>query len=636
MRLLQQKLRLRLRRRPLRFDSVLDALLLSALALGLVVLLETTGPIFPTEYWDLLLLLATLLAVSLGICWLRVRQAPWLEFLAGCSRSAVKRLAAFFEVSIGVDFQPDGPIRLPRFRLASLANLGLLLVAGGLVIFSRRNGHLIWHLREACPYSVYLVTVALLWGVLLALSLGGLLFLYMASRRLLRHHTCLERQRRAAIALAIPALSCLVLLAIDAWLGAWGLLAILTLALVSPLLLPLAGSPPGYAYTIRRQKTRRLHALQVPTLFAAITQGVILTGITIYLLAQGYRLLPEQHSFDTSIIPLTNLLGRGFGCVVTVLALHIAGGTLYAFLVRRVREDPSIPRPTCVWTAPDLAPPAESELAELRNAGIRVAPSDRPPRPDHVDLILYEQERPDEETAIPAYPVGQEAWTSPGLAARLARLDGRARRRRFFHGLRALHREATARRYACGEGFFFAPHCWLIEGLTREESDERSFEGVDWEQDPTDIIGPPYHRLFGPRVRSYVYSVMRSCRIDLVFWTDGLKIEPLCEVLERLFAHHEREGAARALEERDLAGIFGVTTHIQEIGFEEPIVRLTGYPEPQYDDISRARALLVFGNRSDDGGEGRPDGPGPAEDSEERERWLRDALRRIFPQTVLG
>jgi hypothetical protein len=194
--------------------------------------------------------------------------------------------------------------------------------------------------------------------------------------------------------------------------------------------------------------------------------------------------------------------------------------------------------------------------------------------------------------------------------------------------MRTLLESASAHTYRRGEGFFFAPQCWLIDGLQRDELEQE--EPVEVASDARQRLSPLYQRLFDIRLRRHLHAVLRSADLDVIFVEDGLPRESVLMALERLLLRYE-SGHTEPLQEHELQGLVGLRAHIQQIGLDRPLRPLHKLREPRYDDISRARILLLVRDRGlgeDD------DAPRPPEASEDTDRWLRESLRNLFPHAL--
>jgi len=183
------------------------------------------------------------------------------------------------------------------------------------------------------------------------------------------------------------------------------------------------------------------------------------------------------------------------------------------------------------------------------------------------------------------------------LLERMARRDVIQRRRRLVRGLERLFKIVAGRRYEKGEGYWVGPQHWFILGLSRDES-ESDFDPYrdTWMRQH---IGPAFSRLLDWPARQHLHHVLWCLDVDLVFLEDGVGFRGLRQVLRILFEIHDTYGGDRRLEERMLAGVPGIRAIIQEVDLEEGLDSKR-YPEPDYEDIGRARVLHLFRDRGGD------------------------------------
>ena len=151
-------------------------------------------------------------------------------------------------------------------------------------------------------------------------------------------------------------------------------------------------------------------------------------------------------------------------------------------------------------------------------------------------------------------------------------------------GLETLIEHASAREFRRGSGFWIAPHLWYISAISRDTNEEDSV-----------TVGPPYDEVLSPPARRHAFEVFRALKIDLIFFEDGLKFSALERVLIRMFERVDLWGVD-PLEERHIDGIPGVRVLIHAFELETPLDR-EHYPEPDYEQIGRARILHIMKDR---------------------------------------
>jgi hypothetical protein len=180
--------------------------------------------------------------------------------------------------------------------------------------------------------------------------------------------------------------------------------------------------------------------------------------------------------------------------------------------------------------------------------------------------------------------------------ARLERRDEMQKRRRLISGLEQLFNRAARRKYRQGSGFWVAPQYWFVVGLSRDTHEEL----ID-PQDGTILsgtIGPFYHRVLAREVRHHIYRIMRALEIDLIFVEDGVTFRRFVRVLRMMFEIFDVYGGHRRADEMHFRGLPGTRVIIHEFQLNEPFKSDT-YPEPDYENLGRARILHIFRDRGE-------------------------------------
>lgn len=172
-------------------------------------------------------------------------------------------------------------------------------------------------------------------------------------------------------------------------------------------------------------------------------------------------------------------------------------------------------------------------------------------------------------------------------------------RRIVRRGLRRLLRAAARHKNAAGTGWWINPHLWHATRLKRDLADD----GEGGERPDIGLlaqyVGPAYADIFPLPVRRHLLEVFRACDVDLLFAEDGVSARRLLRVLGVLFELHDIHRGGRRAEERDFALVGGTRVCIHDVRLRDPY-RVSGYPEPDYDHIGRARVLHVFRDRGGD------------------------------------
>ena len=225
----------------------------------------------------------------------------------------------------------------------------------------------------------------------------------------------------------------------------------------------------------------------------------------------------------------------------------------------------------------------------LRNAGFRLrfAPS----RPREGSLVLRLGSAASEAHASAARSSLCFSWEDLAESETLERIrlrDVVQRRRQFRKGLRKAFYAAKGR-YAKGSGFLVAPHLWFAEGLGRDEDDDDHLDTC---------VGPRFHRVMPLTARHHFHQVMRALGIDLVFLEDGIRWKQFQGVLRTMYEIYDIHGGEQEARGRHFIGIPGVRVILHDLAPTEPWLH-SGYPEPEFEDVARARVLHVFRDRGD-------------------------------------
>ena len=194
-------------------------------------------------------------------------------------------------------------------------------------------------------------------------------------------------------------------------------------------------------------------------------------------------------------------------------------------------------------------------------------------------------------------PLASRQLADPAVCAALRRRGDLLRRRHLRRTLERLLRQLARQGKGEDNGVWLAPHLWFATRLGRES-----------EGDPFERKLPPYRRVLDLAARRHLFEVLAALDVDLIFLEDGVSFAQLRRVWSLLFEFYDLFGA-RPLEERHFAGVHGVRVLIHETTLERPF-RSSTYPEPDYEEIGRARVLHVFRDRGEE--EEAYDDPSPS------------------------
>jgi len=276
------------------------------------------------------------------------------------------------------------------------------------------------------------------------------------------------------------------------------------------------------------------------------------------------------------------------GSATAWLGVLAAATWLWASPIRLLSlalRDPERVRPTAVLFTDRV--PSPQVVADLEARGIRVLEQEGDGSLVRVTLDPEANRRQVEAVVSgddPIWSVHPDDLLTPDVLAELRAIDRSTRRQQLIIGVGRLMALAKTRKFKEGTGFWFAPHLWYIRSMSRD-SDETDSESV----------GPPYHRLLSAAARHYCHEVFRAASVDLVFIEDGVALEGVERVLVQLFDHYDIWGA-EPIQERHFQAVPLVQIMIHDVTHDSHLDR-EGYPEPDYDEIGRARILHIMQDR---------------------------------------
>jgi len=548
------------------------------------------------DVWGVALILGL---VSLTGIVHRYRPLQTLHAATRCMRRLIRNLLRH-RVVFGIDFRRTPTLPAGHPWTHALAATGLVALAAALwPMRTHLPGDLrAWGLEHSAALT--LLALTLIWAFLAAavvlLFSMNLLYLDILRRRLVPHADHAQRRDRW-ISLTYVAVFGIAAFTLP---PAWALLFIAPWMLMEILVSLRPGPDPIallWRFAGRTGAPRRagVHALNLPALLSVVAATMVLT-----LWACGDHLHqagPPPHA------PISSALGRLTAWFAAGLWPVLFASTALS-VWRQRRANPAVACPTTVRLVGQTAHPEHADVRKaLRASGLRVRPEGAVPRPGDVPVagepgrgrplrraeIERERCRAGPIAVIDADPhraptirAGESDWV-----ARARRRDQIGRRRQLIRGLNKTLK--TARRLdRRGHGFWIAPHFWYVEGVSRDHS-----------EDPIpQPLGPTYASALPLPARQHLREMLDALSIDLIFLEDGVSYPRFRRVLRMLFEHFDIHGDRCALTERHLWGLPGVRIILHEHG-PDSAFRHSAYPEPDYDEIGRARILHVFRDRGE-------------------------------------
>ena len=216
------------------------------------------------------------------------------------------------------------------------------------------------------------------------------------------------------------------------------------------------------------------------------------------------------------------------------------------------------------------------------------------PQPSGFGLHLVPAELSEAREFDPHWPlkVALEDLHDGEVKDRFVRRDEIQLRRQAMRGVSSLFKRAFAERQSRGGGYWFAPQWVFYSSLHRDPPDGDS-------KDEPGPIGSSYSSIFGPRVRHYLYQVLRAVQVDSIYVEDGVGQRTIVRVLRKLCDIYDRHGDKRRAEDHFFQDIPKVRVILHDYSPGQRF-EVSGYREPRFDELDRARVMHIF---RDNGGE---------------------------------
>jgi hypothetical protein len=332
--------------------------------------------------------------------------------------------------------------------------------------------------------------------------------------------------------------------------------------------------------------------------FASLQLSLIfLVIMNLVLLSRGESLLGTEESEPALTMPITRLLGMAFLWVAVVGVVGFVWQILLAIVLRFQASWSQRLGPVLFVRGVRRSEQRNRIRQHWHQAGWRCRFEPQLPRKGDVVVEYSPQPRPLEEGLAPGPMVlSMEELLEDRALHRCQRRDVIQRRRELFKALQKLFKIASRRRFQRGDGFWVGPQHWFITGLSRDRTEKNPDLESDTLLDET--IGPHYHQVLRWPVRSYLYQVLHTVGVDLIFVEDGVRFRGLRKVLESIFEVYDIFAGEQRVEEKHFVGLPRLRVVIHDFELDQPY-RSSDYPEPDYEDIGRARVLHVFVDRGD-------------------------------------
>jgi len=537
----------------------------------------------------------------------------WTAWLCAAAAASGRRFQPW-RFELGVDLRGRPPIAsaLPPRLVLQVVALAVLAGAAGAWICWVGEPLRDLAMRVSC--LGYLAGAALLWTALVLLTLLMLVTPVALLFDLTLSYTSLRRAKvRSAVAALVGAYFLLVL-ACAVLLPLWVATVLLAVSVLAGSGLPWLPPHRHLDCLWRARSGGRIRSIGWRTYVSAESLAMLLVPLVLVVLALGSEAvgLPDDASTPVSTA-LGSVAAWVCGCgLIVCYALY--GGLTY--LARW--HDPERPAPTVVHFSGAGArevPGSIRERLERRGWKLRFAPA-RPRRTDVCVHVSGPGESPAEtpETSEvsktsevlkvlkgshplpagrkPAFRVAASELEDPRLLARIARRDEIQRRRILMRTLESIFRRAATRPPKTGTGYWVAPQYWFVPSLTRDQMAGEHTQILE-------MIPPLYYRALPHPVRRHFLDISRALEVDLIFLEDGLGFRGLRHVLRVMFEQYDIHGGRQPAREIHFAGLPKIRVILHDFTLQEPLIK-PNYPEPDYEEVGRARILHVFRDRGED------------------------------------
>lgn len=535
---------------------------------------------------------AAVLVLLIALVSIRHRAAPlaWVGYL-GRQMGKLVHAVDHFKIEFGPDLRGMPPIPR-RFPISVHLTIGLLAIwsIAALTLWSFLPASWRSYAVQG-SYTLYLLGMIGLWGLLFAGALGGIYFPFMLFNYLVpRSGGGPDESKMSRGQLLFLAVYSTVIYTAWRLLPLWIVPACCGAAIVVASGIALWPHRADVQFIWRADGSRRVWSITTAHLLWTTTTVITLLLTAILLTAAGGVVLGHlETGFD---MPVTVTLGGLVGWLTP--GILISAG---AFIFLLWKQNPSRPCRRSLHVGGNLAAAASPAVARIvQRWGWNVSFDPQPADEVDVCVQLVESRHSQAKEFEPDWPlrVSLEDLKDGAVRERLERRDEIQKRRLLLRGLARIFKHAKGKHFAGGSGYWLAPHLWCMLGLVRDEMDEDRDDPAFMAQ----TIGPPFREVMHRHVREYFYRVLRALQVDLIFVEDGIDFRKLKKVIRQMFEIYDKSGGKRRAEEVQFQGLPKLRVLIHEFQLDEPFQSET-YPEPRFQDLGRARILHIFRDRGE-------------------------------------
>lgn len=574
----------------------------ATLWLCLLVLLELLGRETKSDWFDLASFVALIIAFILTI---RVHRRQPLAIVTWLVLKIDRGLKQFRKslMNFGVDFRPPAHHRLyglPRLWGAiAIATFPLTLLAIVTTFYPAA------FLRELAAGNFYLPWLGL-WSLIVITGISAMLihgvFFYLGLHDMLMEHAgkLLNNPRQAdaeddQIRRRIHQLSCLALAFV--FVAAlllpcrWGVNLIL--GMYGLILLSILCCGQGLLFTCRQAPGTRLMHIDGRWLMTIQWSFPISLAVPALIFAGT---LPNATAHQLPALHLLQGLITWIACLgslmITVINLrYLLLATV--FHPARIPHELSVkPVATVHWKryARSTAQLFSATLGRIQKLVI--------PQRVHTASATRPTDSAGSTEVNSSLAPTASLWHDSETFLRVRRFEIAARRE-LLRGLEKLMKPLSRQTESPPTGILVGLQHWFMLGLAADGDRESRFLRDRTILDP--ILSWPFYRAISLRARHHYYLLTKALDIDLIYLEKGISFRKFVKVLRVMFETYDMHGGRQRAEEHQFTGLRGIRVIVAELDIHRsPNLGRKNYPEPEYDEISRARILHVFRDRGMD------------------------------------
>lgn len=552
-----------------------------------LVSLELLGRQMSSDIYDLVAGVALVSAGLFVLAWHRRYPLPWLMWANRLAGSALSRLDRL-KYELGIDFRSEPP--LPRknpwvFKVA----LGVLAAWAGISLLVWETYADGWRaLGIRTSYVLYLAGLVVLWSALSAAILAGI---YLPVWVIDQHLKAGERDDGSGVD-AVALVGYALMAVLVAWVTPPIYAVVVCLVVAAAAGVWYAGAHPGAASLVwRAGPDGTVYAIPLKRVLAAVIGLFALVIFDLLLAAGGSRLTTAPKLADS--MPLTSLMASLTAWLVPGVVAVLA----YQIWNMHRHEPSRVSPPTAHIQVGAFAADRWRANALVARWGWRTRLAPEPRAHGDVGLSLVAPEESQATEFDPRWPlaVSLDDLAAENVRERIERRDEIQVRRHIYRGVSRLLKQIKMLTPTPGGGYWIAPHWWFIETVQWEDPTRVKADDADMLRP----IGPAFDSVFPVRSRQYLYRVLRTMQVDLIYLEDRISPRKVEKVLRSLFEVYDIHGGKRRAEDHHFQGIPKVRVMLHEYSPGNPFQAAEGYPEPKFDEVSRFRVLHIFRDRGE-------------------------------------